>query len=229
MNHDLMRVLEVAVPEPPRALDPGTVLHAARRRRRIRASLTVVAAAALVGLAVTGSLITGGPWVHRSTVQVADPPLTISALAQRTPIGATVAKALPGIDLAHPGQGTLVATVGPEKVYLLEATDGSLCTVVDEGFGSSWGGCGPRSELLTTGVISSTVPSYPPYNDGRTKVIVVVPDGYRTATLGNKTVQVSRNVALLSGPFSVRSLTIDGPSVRAVTFNLATYLHQPAS
>jgi hypothetical protein len=229
MNRDLVRLLEDAVPEPPKALDPETVLHAARHRRRIRTSLTVMVAAAVVGLAVTASLIAVDRADHRSTIQVADPALTISALAQRTPIGASVANALPGVDLAHPGQGTLVATVGPEKVYLLEATDGSLCTVVDKGFGSSWGGCGPRSELLTTGVISSTVPSYPPYNDGRTQVIIVVPDGYRTATLGNKTVQVSHNVALLSGPFSARSLTIAGPSVRAVTFHLATYLPTPAS
>jgi hypothetical protein len=78
-------------------------------------------------------------------------------------------------------------------------------------------------------VISSTVPSYPPYNDGRTQVSIVVPDGYRTATLGDKTVQVSRNVALLSGPFSARTLTIAGPSVRSVTFNLATYLHNPST
>lgn len=224
MNRDLVRLLDDAVPEPPHALDSGTVLSAARRRRRVRASFTALVTAAVAGLAVAGSLVVVDRGDHRSTLQVANPPLTISALAHRAPLGATVARALHGIHLAHRGQGTLVATDGPEKVYLLEAADGSLCTVVDEGNGSSWSGCGLRSELLTTGVISSTVPSDPPYNDERTQVIIVVPDGYRTATVGNKTVQVSHNAALLTGPFSARSLTIAGPSLRAVTFDLTTFL-----
>jgi hypothetical protein len=214
-----------AVPEPPHPLDP-VVLSAARHRRRVRWSWTALAAAAVGGLAVASSIISVHPGDHRHALGVADGPLAVSSLAHRTALGATANSALPGIHLAHPGQGSLIATVGPEKVYLVETTDGSLCTVVDDGPGSAVfrRGCGPRSGLLTTGVISSTVPNSPPHNDERTSVVIVLPDGYRSATLDNKTVLVSNNAALLMRPFSARSVTITGPSKPAITFNLNRYL-----
>jgi hypothetical protein len=126
----------------------------------------------------------------------------------------------------HPGRGSRVATLGTDTIYLTEATGSQVCTVVDEGNGAGFGGCGLRADLLTTGVILSNVPSYPTVDFAGVHVVVTMPDGYQTATIGTTTVKVTNNVAVLSGPFSAETVNIAGPKLPSVSFDLTTYLHR---
>ena len=225
MNSDLIRLLDEAVPEPPRLLNARSVVIAATRRHRIRVSGLVIAVAAIGVIAVTASPAALGRNGQAATMRVTQVPLTISALDHQTSLSASAIKLLSEVTLVHPGRGSLVATKGAEAIYVTEATGGQLCTVVDEGDGASFGGCGLRANLLTTGLISSSVPSHPTADFAGAHVVVTVPDGYRTATIGTTTVQVTNNVAALDGPFSVKTLVIAGPKVPSVIFDLATYLH----
>src|SRR6185437_5500729 len=79
VNSDLIRLLDEAVPEPPRLLNARSVVIAATRRHRIRVSGLVIAVAAIGVIAVTASPAALGRNGQAATMRVTQVPLTISA------------------------------------------------------------------------------------------------------------------------------------------------------
>lgn len=229
MNSDVLsRLLEDAVPEPPRFLDSETVLVAARRRHRNRTSRLAVAALAFAIVAIAGTMTATHRAQRATAVRVDQVPLTISALDHQTKLSAEANKLLTGsgmapVQLVHPGRGALVATHGTDTIYLTQATGDRLCVIDDDGHSAGWDFCEARSDLLTTGLIGTSVPDPSTPNFADSTVIAVVPDGYRTATIGTTTVRLTNNVAILEGPFTGKTLTIAGPKLPTATFNLTNY------
>jgi hypothetical protein len=234
MNRDLGQLLKQAMPEPPHYFDAGEVLNAARHRRRLRLSLAALAAVALAGVAIGTPLLITHPGDKPRPGGKVSVPLHLSVLERRVPLGTTAAGILAGTALVHPGEGSLVATLGSpgdlvalarhEQVYLVEAANDQLCLVdVIERYGSGLDNCQPRSDLLTAGVMLPVWPIDAVDTSGPWTLIVAVPDGYLTATAGGTTVKVANNVAVLQGK-SQTHLTISGPRVPSVTFSLRDVL-----
>ena len=232
MNPDLADLLERAVPEPVRHLDAEQVLRAARHRRRVRAGWAAGGAAAGVAVVVAAVVVaavasTTGSWLADGEAGPAGPdevPLVVSALDDRQPLNANLLGALDTTDLAHPGEGALVARVGRDgttvdqaDVWLVEATGDQLCLVIEDGYGGVGYGCSARSDLLDLGVLTVVSEHEPPL------LVVVAPDGYTTATLDGEAAPVTDNVAVL--PVSAeRDVVLSGPDVPGVTLDPALVL-----
>ena len=219
MTPALHTLLQDAVPEPPRLLDPDTVLHRARRRRLSR-TVALLAAAVLV-LGAAGAALVPGPWRHRAVVDPAAVPLTVSALAGRQPVPPGVADVLAPERPAHPGEAALVGTIGPDKVWLADTADDALCLVVArEEYGRAGYGCQPRRELLRAGLVMAHWPEDP---SGPVRVVVVAPDGYATASADGVRAAFRENIAILAfdhRPAPSSGLTISGPDLPDVAFPL---------
>jgi len=222
MNPDLGDLLEAAVPEPRRRLDAEQVLGAARHRRRVRAGWGAGGTAAVVAVVVAAVASTTGSWLADGGAGPAgtgEVPLVLSALRDRQPLNANLLGALDTTDLAHPGEGALVArvgrdgpTVGEADVWLVEASGDQLCLVLEGGGGGVGYGCSPRSDLLDPGVLTVFSEHEPPL------LVVVAPDGYTTATLDGATAPVTDNVAVL--PVSAdRDVVLTGPDVPEVALD----------
>ncbi|WP_369056593.1 hypothetical protein [Kineococcus terrestris] len=159
MTGGLEQLLDEAVPEPPRRLDPAHVLRVARRRRRgWRASLAV-GAAALAATGISVPSLWQDPTVRLQPAQVepdrvqptrepAQEPVRLSVLERRVPVDQVGAFFPSGpartvdddplesaqLRLVHPGQASLVLT-SPEgtRYYLAQSTDGLESTEEAEG------------------------------------------------------------------------------------------------
>lgn len=138
----------------------------------------------------------------------AEVPLHVSALARRVRLTEAAAGAMSLTDLLHPGEGSLVATRGSERIYLTETVGDRLCIVqVDESTGGAGTNCQPRSNLLTTGIV---LVSHPLVDSGPTSLVVVVPDGYTRAVSGDSRAAVASNVAVLELTSPQETLTVSG-------------------
>jgi hypothetical protein len=222
MTSDLTRLLQETVPEPPRLLDPGAVLHRARRRRRVRATALLAAAAVLLVGVAAGAL--QGPWRHRAIpLAPTAVPLTVSALAHLQPLSPESAEALDGEGpLAHPGQATLVGTLDRSKVWLAATADDQLCLLVahDE-YGQQLTGCAARKELLRSGLLLAYLPGEDPA--ALTHILVVAPDGYTAARGPGAEAAFTENTAVLTfarRPPPDTDITISGAGLPDVTFPL---------
>lgn len=231
MNRDLARMLQEAVPEPTGRLDPDEILRTAGRARPARRWAAPVLAVTVLAVAVgvaSPQLMTR--WRNEAaTPVVADVPLTVSALEHRVPLPEAAAGAaigLGGIEYVHPGEGTLVATVGDDEIYLAEATGDRLCVVVGNELtgGGGSNGCQPMSDLLTTGVgdnygggVHLTAAGMEPTF---WRFIVAAPDGYTLATANDLTALITSNVAVLDLDITEAEVTISGPAVPSVTFHI---------
>lgn len=218
--NDLGRLLDQAVPEPPRHLDPTAVLDAARRRRRTRASWTGVAAAGLAVATLVTSLLLTRPDADRSSLDPADVPLRLSALDRRVPLDDDVRGAVEVLPLRHPGEASLVATVDRYEVYLFEMANGDLCLVAERE-GSAGSNCVPKADLLGKEGLTLVVQEW----DGRPATLVVAaPDGYDRAELGNVTARVVNNVAALPVGVSARTVTLSGAGAPEVSLDVSSTL-----
>lgn len=125
--------------------------------------------------------------------------------------------AMDSTPLVHPGEGSLVASRGSERIYLLEALDGQLCVlVVNEGSGGAGHQCQPRSDLLTVGVTSA----YRFAASGATTLVAVAPDGYTEAAAGEARARVNSNVAVMDLHAPQDVVTISGPGMPDLTAEL---------
>jgi len=220
VNRDLAQMLQEAVPEPTGRLDPDEILRTAGRgssaRRWAGPVVAMVFLVAAVGVA-SPQLLTR--WRNQGAMPaVADVPLTLSALKHRVPLNGTAALGVERIEVVHPGEGSLVATVGDDQIYLVEATGDRLCISVGNelsGAGAS-NGCQPVSDLLTTGVTMD----YGGVSPTSWRFIVAAPDGYTLATAENRTAPITSNVAVLDLDATETELTISGPAVPSVTFHI---------
>lgn len=218
MTAELERLLQRAVPEPPHTLDAGALLTAARRRQRVRAAGLAVAAAVLAVLAIGLPQLVG-----QSRQDAASVPVRLSALDQRVPLGPVAAGMTNGVALAHPGEGSLVATVDNYQVFLVETTNDQVCLlIVRESYGSAARGCQPRSDLLTTGLVFPTRLSVAP--SAPQVIFVAVPDGYTRASAGGQTADVANNLAVFHGDVGKGDLKLSGPSVPTATFDLDNFI-----
>jgi hypothetical protein len=222
MSPDLRTLLQDAVPEPDRLLDPADVLHRARRRHRTRTATLLAVAVLVVGIA--GGLLPG-PWRHRALLDPAAVPLTVSALADRQPLPPGAAEALASERPAHPGEAALVGTIGPNKVWLADTTDDRLCLVIArEEYGQAGHGCQPRAVLLRSGLAMVHVPDD---LSGPVWIVVVAPDGYTTASASGVRAPFRENTAILAfdqEPSASGAVTISGPDVPDVSFALESIL-----
>jgi hypothetical protein len=219
MSRHLGELLKGAVPEPARVLNADELMRTARSRNAPpRWAGPVVATVFLVAAVAIAVPQVVARWGHvASTPGVADVPLRLSALDRRVPLGPVAVGAMDRTALAHPGEGSLVATLGQEQVYLIEAVGDQLCLLeVNESYGSAGSGCFPRSDLLTTGIVLSTLAP-----DSSTMLLAVaVPDGYTVATSGGRSAVVVSNVAVLDLVSSQTKLTVSGSAMPSVTFDL---------
>lgn len=220
MTADLSRLLQQSVPEPERALDPGTVLDAARRRQKVRTTLLAAVAVIAVAIAV------GTPFlVRQPEPDVASVPLRLSVFDHRVPLGPVAAGALDKTPLVHPGEGSLAATVENHQVFLIEAVDDQVCIViVRESYGSAGTGCHPLANLLTTGVVTYTNLSFD--GSGPGLLLVAAPDGYTQAELGRQRTSIANNLAVVPLLTHDRALKMSGPAVPTVTLDLNHFLPQ---
>lgn len=112
MSHHLGELLQQAVPEPTRYLDPDEIMRASQRGGSVpRWAGPLVAVVVLVSASVIV-----GPRMLQSDVgpaapKVADVPLHLSALEHRVPLGETAAGSLEPTVLVHPSEGVLVASL----------------------------------------------------------------------------------------------------------------------
>jgi hypothetical protein len=222
VNLRLTELMQRVVSEPERPLDPDRLARAARRRHRLRTAgpITVVVAAALAA-----------PYV---VAQVADRPPAVSdrhaaphlsALDTRVHLGRTGMGAMDATPLVHPGEGSLVASRGPERIYLLEASGGQLCVlVVDERTGGAGHQCQPRSDLVTVGVTFT----YRFAATGATTLVAVAPDGYTDAAAGDARARVTSNVAVMNLHAPQDVVTISGPGMPDITSELDAAAVSPA-
>ncbi|PPK90878.1 hypothetical protein CLV92_1218 [Kineococcus xinjiangensis] len=246
MSGDLRQLLEEAVPEPSRRLDPAAVLRTARRRRRTRRTVAAVAATVLAAAGVGISLLMDREADRAQPalpVQVpAQVPLELSVLQRRVPVDHvgffSYDPPVRTIDedpldsaqrrLVHPGQASLVLTT-PDgtEYYLAESTDGSLCLTSLVEHGGSMGACLPRSTLLTTGFVMRHEDPTGREMEPR-GVVVLVPDGYEQVTGSGASVAVRDNAALVSAEDGrePQRLTLTGPDVPTVVLQ-APYCPSP--
>ena len=230
MNRDLAQLLQDAVPEPTGRLDPDAILRTAGRARPARRWAAPVLAVAVIVVAVgvvSPQLVTR--WRDEAaTPAVAEVPLVLSALQHRVPlpqVAAGAAVGLGGIEYVHPGEGSLVATVGDDEIYLAEASGDRLCVFVGNELtgGGASNGCQPRSDLLTTGVGDDYGGGLRRTADGIAptfwRFIVAAPDGYTLATAQGMTALITSNVAVLDLDTTEAEVTISGPAVPPITFH----------
>lgn len=222
--NDLGRLLDQAVPEPPRQLDPVDVLEEARRRRRAmvaRSSLAAAGLAAVLGL----SLLLARPAADRSDLDRSDldpagVPPRLSALDRRVQLSDEVRGAVEVQPLRHPGEASLVATIDTYDVYLAERRDGDLCLVAEHE-GSAGSSCVSKTDLLRREGLTLVVQEW----EGRPATLVVaVPDGYGRAELGTATARVVDNVAALPVDLSGSTLTLSGAEVPEVRLDMSFQL-----
>jgi hypothetical protein len=197
---------------------PGSLFGGdAAPRRRTNRKVAAVAAVAVVVAALTTAVIVAQTAKRPSETAVAEVPLDLSALDERVRLGRVGTGAMDSTKVLHPGEGSLVATLGTRRVFLIEASGNRLCVlVVAENSGGASSHCQPRDDLLTAGIVHT---SRPPGTVPET-VIVVAPDGYTAAAFGEKTVAITSNVAVLEAMTLPDSVTITGPRVPDVTFLL---------
>jgi hypothetical protein len=218
--NDLGRLLDQAVPEPPRHLDATAVLDAARRRRRTRASWAGVAAAGLVVATLVTSFLLTRPEVDRSSLDPADVPLRLSALDRRVPLSDGVRGAVEVLPVLHPGEASLAATVDRHQVYLFERADGDLCLLAEHE-GSAESSCVSKIDLLGREGLTLVVQEW----DGRPATLVVaMPDGYDRAELGSVTARAVNNVAALPVGVSASTVTLSGAGVPEVSLDVRSNL-----
>ena len=225
MNRELGQLLDEAVPEPPRHLDPDLLVHTANRRRRVRSSLMAVGVV-LVAAAMATPLLVMRAGDDKATIATGDGPLHLSALDRTEPL-APAPSEMRGNErfsldeLVPAGEASLVATTTDGwQVYLTQTVDDEIC-IIDDKAGSALYGCFPRSNLLTSGIHLGTGVGI----RRDVHIIVAVPDGYTQATANDTTVVVANNVAVFEIAMPERprggDLTISGPAVPDVSFHLA--------
>jgi hypothetical protein len=216
VSHDLAVLLEAAVPEPQRLLNPDELLRSARRRvtvrRRVGAALGV---SVLAGAATAAVLIPSDGHQSAGTGGAIITP-AVSALENSVPLPATVTRALARTKFTSAGRGALVRQGGGEQVYLAPVNNGELICIVDLVDANDHSmTCAPRSALLSTGVYLATQ-----LNDtSPAQAMIVVPDGYTTATSGTTTAAVAANLAVLR-PVTSGTVTLSGPHRPSVTLHL---------
>lgn len=114
----------------------------------------------------------------------------------------------------------LVAASGA-RVFVGQAkTPGDYCLVYEDGNGTSMGTCGPNGGTPAgRGLVLKTLDTV----SNRYVIVVVVPDGFDTASIGGRKVLISNNVFVVDEDLATNALDISGPAGQS-TLNLAEFV-----
>jgi len=193
--------LKQDVPEPPRTVDPDAIISRHRQRRQSRRTAAIVGSLAVAAIAAPTALLRADlGWQEASPASGAT--VQVSALEQTEPIPVEWSEGL-----GLPTEASRVATMSGDAAAYLWADGDLLCLA--HLFGVSNGGvpgggvplapegCTAADALLTEGLVSVADGSGESSATDR-HLVVIVPDGYTTVTLGTLTAPVTRNAAVFT-------------------------------
>jgi hypothetical protein len=222
---EMSDLLDRAVSEPPRLLDPDRVLHRARRRRRARRSAVVTVAAVALVLLVPATAQRIGTGDLLVATRTDDVPPVVSALDDSPTDGTDPFAA--DRTFGAPAEGVLVhqETEYPDRqVWLVDGPlpgevgsgpDDSICIVTNAG-GSGGSSCFGRDDLLTERSVFAGLDQWDTY-----EMVVVLPDGYTRLTSPIGTVEVRDNTAVvLADALAPGDVVVSGPTVPTVTWGM---------
>lgn len=190
--------LKQDVPEPPRILDPDTIIGMYQQRRRRCRTAAAVGSLAVATIAAPTALLQTD-LVPEVVLPAAGASVQVSALERTEPIPGEWEQALSPREL--PDQASRVANMGSgDAAAYLYADGDDMCLAylfsVSSG-GVSGGTCTPADALLTQGLVS-VADSSGEFTGTVRHLVIVVPDGYTEVTLGTLTEPVTNNAAVFS-------------------------------
>lgn len=216
MNPDLTQLFREAADEPLEGPDLARVENEVRRRqhRRRSLSLVVVAALTLVSLAVLQSDLD-------VPLPVAEPMSDLEvALLDSGPTEADSAleeAANRGVALDG-GSVRLWGVVEGFRYGVATAESGTQICILKMGKGSNSTiglvSCGETTRFTRDGVFAMATNSVPDHVESHAHVAVVVPDGYSEVIYEGATLEIEKNMIVITSPPYPTAITLEGPRGR---------------
>jgi hypothetical protein len=166
-----------------------------------------------IGFAAVSVLGVGG-LLGSGALADANPPLPTFAVIDNPVSAGPLASAAESEKLREAGfdrEGPRVAASAPGRTVLVsnQRVRGEMMVCLTRSSGpEAVGGCAPRHRIASLGAM----PMVTWGAGGQAEVVMLVPDGYDTATVGERSAAVRGNVVSLNVPLSTQLVELTGPA-----------------